>query len=49
MRACSAKERAQYSFSELSRQVLGYNSRVPVRLEEWYRPRESRLYQADQG
>jgi len=42
------EERA-VQFSELSRQVLGYNSRVPMRLEEWYRPRDSRLYQADQG
>jgi ectoine hydroxylase-related dioxygenase (phytanoyl-CoA dioxygenase family) len=37
------------NFSTLSRQVLGYNSRVPISLQEWYRPRETRLYKADQG
>ncbi len=35
--------------SELSRQVLGYNSRVPQTLSEWYQPKAHRLYRADQG
>ncbi|XKE44011.1 phytanoyl-CoA dioxygenase family protein [Halomonas organivorans] len=35
--------------SPLTRQVMGYNSRVPVSLDEWYRPVEDRLYHADQG
>jgi len=33
----------------LTRQVLGFNSRVPVSLSEWYRPRTERLYLPDQG
>ena len=36
-------------FSDLSRQVLGYNSRVPHNLDEWYRPVEKRFYRSDQG
>lgn len=36
-------------FSSLSRQVLGFNSRVPVSLEEWYRQPGDRLYHDDQG
>lgn len=35
--------------SPLTRQVLGYNARVPVSLDEWYRPINERLYHADQG
>lgn len=35
--------------SDLSRQVLGYNSRVPVTLDEWYKPKGERLYMANQG
>lgn len=35
--------------SDLTRQVLGFNSRVPVNLGEWYRPRSDRLYLPDQG
>lgn len=35
--------------SELTRQILGYNSRVPTSHEEWYKPRSERLYRADQG
>lgn len=31
------------------RQMLGYNSMTPTSYEEWYRPREQRLYRADQG
>ncbi len=33
----------------LTRQVLGYNARVPTSLDEWYRPTDDRLYHADQG
>lgn len=35
--------------SERVRQVLGYYARTPASYEEWYRPREERLYRADQG
>lgn len=42
------EERAK-NFSEKSRQILGYNSRVPICLEEWYRKSEDRLYHEDQG
>jgi ectoine hydroxylase-related dioxygenase (phytanoyl-CoA dioxygenase family) len=35
--------------SELSRQVLGYNSLVPQSLSEWYQPKARRLYRSDQG
>lgn len=42
-------EERSAQMSPLTRQVLGYNSRVPVSLKEWYRPRETRLYHADQG
>lgn len=34
---------------ELTRQVLGYNARVPTSLDEWYRPKPERLYWANQG
>jgi hypothetical protein len=34
---------------ERVRQVLGYYARTPSSYEEWYRPREQRLYRADQG
>lgn len=37
------------SFSESSRQVFGYNSRVPISLEEWYQKPQNRLYKPDQG
>ena len=37
------------ALSPLSRQVLGYNVRVPTSLDEWYRPKAERLYHADQG
>ena len=30
-------------------QVLGYRSRTPTSLDEWYRPRAERFYQPDQG
>jgi hypothetical protein len=35
--------------SERVRQVLGYYARTPASYDEWYRPREERLYRADQG
>jgi hypothetical protein len=35
--------------SDLSRQVLGYNARVPTSLDEWYKPKAARLYWANQG
>lgn len=31
------------------RQLLGYNARVPVSLDEWYQPPDKRLYKRDQG
>lgn len=31
------------------RQIIGYNARVPANLEEYYVPREERMYKADQG
>ena len=42
------EERAK-NFSQTSRQILGFNSRVPISLEEWYRKSEDRLYHEDQG
>ncbi len=35
--------------SPLTRQVLGYNARVPCSLDEWYRTADARLYHANQG
>jgi ectoine hydroxylase-related dioxygenase (phytanoyl-CoA dioxygenase family) len=32
-----------------TRQVLGFNARVPATLDEWYQPRERRMYRSDQG
>ena len=32
-----------------TRQVLGYTARVPATLDEWYQPRERRMYRPDQG
>jgi ectoine hydroxylase-related dioxygenase (phytanoyl-CoA dioxygenase family) len=31
------------------RQIIGYNSRVPASLDEWYQPPEKRMYKTDQG
>lgn len=42
-RALGAKE-----FSPEIRQLLGYDSRVPASLEEWYQPREKRFYKPNQ-
>jgi Phytanoyl-CoA dioxygenase (PhyH) len=35
--------------SPVLRQLLGYNARVPVSLDEWYQPPEKRPYKRDQG
>jgi len=35
--------------SELQRQVLGYYSRIPATLEEWYQPPQRRMYRPGQG
>lgn len=32
-----------------TRQILGYNARVPATLDEWYQPPERRMYRSDQG
>jgi ectoine hydroxylase-related dioxygenase (phytanoyl-CoA dioxygenase family) len=32
-----------------TRQVVGYNARVPASLDEWYQPPERRMYRGDQG
>ncbi|MFN5993306.1 MAG: phytanoyl-CoA dioxygenase, partial [Betaproteobacteria bacterium] len=37
------------SFSAYLKQVLGYNSRIPSTLDEWYQPPEHRMYKSDQG
>lgn len=37
------------SFSEKFRQIVGYNSRVPATLDEWYQPPVKRFYKKDQG
>ena len=36
-------------FNDRLREVLGYDSRVPASLDEWYRPPEQRFYRAGQG
>jgi hypothetical protein len=36
-------------FSENVKQVLGYHSRTPANLDEWYQPVEKRFYKRDQG
>jgi hypothetical protein len=36
-------------FSDAMRQVIGYNSRVPASLDEWYQPPEKRMYKPGQG
>jgi hypothetical protein len=33
----------------ISRQILGYNARVPANLDEWYQPPERRMYKPGQG
>lgn len=37
------------SFNADLRQILGYNSRIPATLDEWYQPPEKRMYRPDQG
>jgi hypothetical protein len=37
------------AFSPALRQLLGYNARVPVTLDEWYQPPQKRLYKREQG
>jgi len=37
------------TLSPAMRQLLGYNAMTPASYEEFYRPKERRLYQADQG
>ena len=36
-------------FSDEVKQVIGYNSRVPSNLDEWYQPPAKRFYQPGQG
>jgi hypothetical protein len=36
------------SFNEDLKQLLGYFSRVPANLEEWYQPYENRFYKKNQ-
>ncbi|MDB5336426.1 MAG: phytanoyl-CoA dioxygenase [Planctomycetaceae bacterium] len=36
-------------FSELRKQILGYYSRIPATLEEWYQPPARRMYRSGQG
>lgn len=36
------------SYSEYLQQVLGYHSRIPSTLSEWYRPKEKRFYRSNQ-
>lgn len=37
------------NLSGFEKQMLGYYSRVPTNLDEWYQPPESRMYRPDQG
>ena len=37
------------SLSPDLRQIVGYNSRIPATLAEWYQPPEKRMYRPDQG
>ena len=41
-------ERAE-TLSPALRQVLGYDARVPVTLDDWYQPPDKRMYKRDQG
>jgi len=38
----------QGDLNDRLKQVLGFNSRVPGTLEDWYQPREKRFYKSDQ-
>jgi ectoine hydroxylase-related dioxygenase (phytanoyl-CoA dioxygenase family) len=46
-RAVGGGDGSQYS--ESLRQVLGFNSRVPAKLTEFYQPKETRWYKPNQG
>jgi hypothetical protein len=46
---CRALGHEAMAWSDELRQIIGYNARVPETLDEWYRPREQRMYRADQG
>ncbi|MFZ4263641.1 phytanoyl-CoA dioxygenase family protein [Sphingobacterium sp. HJSM2_6] len=37
------------SLNDSLRQIIGYNARVPASLEEYFVPKEQRMYKADQG
>jgi ectoine hydroxylase-related dioxygenase (phytanoyl-CoA dioxygenase family) len=37
------------SLTPLQCQVLGYYSRIPATLEEWYQPPQRRMYRPGQG
>lgn len=37
------------NLSEAMRQVIGFNSRTPATLDEWYQPPEKRMYRPGQG
>jgi ectoine hydroxylase-related dioxygenase (phytanoyl-CoA dioxygenase family) len=37
------------SLTPYTRQVVGFNARVPANLDEWYQPPERRMYRGDQG
>lgn len=36
-------------YSAFMRQIIGYNSRIPATLDEWYQPPEKRMYKPGQG
>jgi ectoine hydroxylase-related dioxygenase (phytanoyl-CoA dioxygenase family) len=46
-RALGYSEGAQ--FNPALRAVLGYDSRIPASLEEWYQPPDARFYKQGQG
>lgn len=42
-------DEAMSVMSPTLKQLLGWNSRIPATLQEWYQPVESRMYRPDQG
>lgn len=38
-----------HRYSDHLQQVLGYHSRVPETLDQWYQPKSKRFYKSDQG
>jgi hypothetical protein len=40
---------AESSLSDRLQQLIGYNSRIPCTLDEWYQPADKRLYKSNQG